>query len=255
MSTDTPIAVRTLPYQPGTIDEVALRVVKHAAAKGPTHLVIAVNGQVFVAAHQQPKFADVIYRAEEVVLDGISIFLATRALRDAEAHRVQGVELMNRICRVANDYSLRIMLLGGRPGAAEKVKSMLAQSSPNVTVGTYCPPMGFDKSQEGIETTQQVIRDFAPDILFAAFGAPKQEYFMDQHIRPLNVPAVMAVGGSFEMIGGMVKRAPNWVQAIGMEWLFRTILEPRRLFWRYLYTNTVFIWLFLGEWFSRKNNA
>ena len=252
MLTESPIAVRNLPYQPGTMDEVALRVVQHAAAKGPTHLVIAVNGQVFVAAHEQPKFADVIYRAEEVVLDGISIFLATRALRDAQAHRVQGVELMNRICAVANDYSLRIMLLGGREGAAEKVKALLAKSSPNVTVATYCPPFGFEKSQQGIETTQQAIREFAPDILFAAFGAPKQELFMDQHIRPLHVPAVMAVGGSFEMIGGMVKRAPDWVKAIGMEWLFRTILEPRRLLWRYAYTNTVFIWLFLREWVSSK---
>jgi N-acetylglucosaminyldiphosphoundecaprenol N-acetyl-beta-D-mannosaminyltransferase len=251
MSTDTPIAVRNLPYQPGTMDEVALRVVQHAAAKGPTHLVIAVNGQVFVLAHQQPKFADVIRRAEEVVLDGISVFLATRALRNSEVHRVQGVELMNRICSVANDYSLRVMLLGGRPGAAEKMKAMLAKSSPNLTVSTYCPPFGFEKSEETLEATRQAIRDFAPDILFAAFGAPKQEYFMDQHIRPLNVPVVMAVGGSFEMISGMVRRAPHWVQAIGMEWLFRTILEPRRLLWRYVYTNTVFIWLFLGEWFSR----
>ena len=255
MSSDTPLAVRNLPYQPGTMDEVALRVVQHAAAKGPTHLVIAVNGQVFVAAHQQPKFADVIRRAEEVVLDGISVFLATRALRDAKAHRVQGVELMNRICKVANDYSLRVMLLGGREGAADKMKDMLATSSPNLIVGTYCPPFGFEKSQEGIETTQLAIRDFNPDIVFAAFGAPKQELFMDQHIRPLHVPVAMAVGGSFEMVSGMVRRAPMWVQAIGMEWLFRTILEPRRLLWRYVYTNTVFIWLFLGEWFSRGSNS
>jgi len=255
MSAETPLSVRNLPYQPGTIDEIAMRVVQHAETKGPTHLVIAVNGQVFVLAHQQPRFADVIRRAEEVVLDGISVFLATRALRDSHAHRVQGVELVTRICECANAYSQRVMLLGGRPGAGEKMKALLAKTCPNLIVDVHCPPFGFERTEEGLETVREAILNFAPDILFVAFGAPKQEFFMEQHIRPMNVPVAMAVGGSFEMISGMVRRAPTWMQAIGMEWLFRTILEPRRLLWRYVYTNTVFIWLFLCERFSRPTNA
>lgn len=255
MSAGIPLSVRNLPYQPGTIDEVAMRVVLHAEAKAPTHLVIAVNGQVFVLGHQQPRFADVICRAETVVLDGISIFLATRALRDSHAHRVQGVKLVTRICECADAYSQRVMLLGGRPGAGEKMKELLARTCPNLIVEAHCPPFGFERTEEGLETVREAIRDFAPDILFVAFGAPKQEFFMDQHIRPLNVPVAMAVGGSFEMISGMVARAPEWMQAIGMEWLFRAIMEPRRLLWRYVYTNTVFIWLFLCERFSRPTNA
>jgi len=245
-------SLRALPYQPRSMDEVAARLVQHAHGSGPTHLVIPVNGQVFVLGHQKPEFADVILRAEEVVLDGISVVSGVRMLGDKSVHRVPGVDLMMSICEHASTQPTRIMLLGGKPGAGEKMRELLRQRYPLLEVGVHCPPMGFDKTPEGIHAVREAISEFAPQILFAAFGAPRQEMFMDRQIRSLNVPVAMAVGGSFEMVSGMVRRAPEWIRNLGMEWFFRMVIEPRRLLWRYVYTNTVFLWIFGREWLETR---
>jgi N-acetylglucosaminyldiphosphoundecaprenol N-acetyl-beta-D-mannosaminyltransferase len=247
MSTAHCLSLRTLPYQSGNIDEVALRIAEHAKYKRATRLVLPVNGQVFVCAYEQPKFAELICRTEEVVLDGFSVVMAQRLLGKADVHRVSGVDLIMNICRFANVNHARIMLFGGRPGAAEKTIAVLRPQYPNLIVATHCPPFGFEKSAAGLEEAESAISAFAPDIIFVALGCPKQEFFMDKHLRHMGVPIAMAVGGSFEMIGGMIPRAPRWVQTIGMEWFFRMVLEPRRLAWRYAYTNTVFLWVLLRE--------
>lgn len=240
-------SLRSLPHRSGTLQQVAERLAVYAASHGPTRLVIPVNGQVFVLAHRQPEFAAVIQQAEDVVLDGISVHSGVRMLNDPDADRVPGVDLMMQLCRDANAHSLRIMLLGGRPGSGENMKAMLATECPNLSVGVNCPPMGFDQSVEGILEVTSQIKGFAPDILFVAFGAPRQEMFMDRYIRPLGVPVAVAVGGSFEMLSGMVQRAPKWMQDVGLEWAFRMVKEPRRLLWRYVSTNSAFVWILLSE--------
>ncbi|MEK6397086.1 MAG: WecB/TagA/CpsF family glycosyltransferase [Terriglobus sp.] len=231
---------------------MATRLVRHASEKGPTRLVISLNAQIFVLARKIPPLADVIQRAEEVTLDGISVCTGVRLLTDRKVDRIQGVDMVSYLCEQAAPYGLRVMLLGGRPGAAEQTRSLLAERCPGLTLGVNCPPVGFDRSEETLEQVRESIRSFAPDILFVAFGAPKQELFMERQIRPLNVPVVMAVGGSFEMISGMVRRAPVWLQNIGMEWFFRMLVEPRRLLWRYVSTNTIFLWALFSELISDR---
>lgn len=249
------LSLRTLPHQTGSLAAVALRLAAHAASHGPTRLVIPVNGQVFVLARQKPEFAATILQAEDVVLDGISVHSGVRLLKDRTAERVPGVDLMMQVCREADTHSLRVMLVGGRPGAGEHMKALLAAACPNLTVEVNCPPMGFDSSEQGVAMVTDAIRAFAPDILFVAFGAPRQEMFMDRYVRPLNIPVVMAVGGSFEMLSGMVQRAPKWMQSIGLEWAFRMVKEPRRLLWRYLSTNTAFLWILMTEMVAGRRTS
>ena len=255
MLAERTISLRTLPRHAGTLAETALRLAAYAATHGPTRLVIPVNGQVFVLAHEQAQFADVIRRAEDVVLDGISVHTAVRMLGDPTADRVPGVDLMMQLCRVADAHALRVMMLGGRPGAGENMQALLRSECPHLTVGVHCPPMGFEKTMDGVATVTDAIRFFGPDIIFVAFGAPNQELFMDWHIRPLGVPVAMAVGGSFEMLTGMVTRAPKWMQDMGMEWFFRMVTEPRRLLWRYVSTNSAFLWILFCEMLQGKRGT
>ena len=255
MPADTFMSLRNLPHHPGTLAQTARRLVDYAATHGPTRLVIPVNGQVFVLAHDQVQFADVIQRAEDVVLDGISVHTGVRMLSDKTADRVPGVDLMMQLCRDADAHALRVMMLGGRPGAGDSMRALLRNECPHLTVGVHCPPVGFERTPEGLAIVTDAIRAFAPDIIFVAFGAPKQELFMDRHIRPLNVPVAMAVGGSFEMLSGMVTRAPKWMQDMGMEWFFRMVTEPRRLLWRYVSTNSAFLWILLCEMLEGKRVA
>lgn len=252
MLAERTISLRTLSRHPGTLADTALRLADYAATHGPTRLVIPVNGQVFVLAHEQAPLADVIRRAEDVVLDGISVHTAVRMLGDTTADRVPGVDLMMQLCRDADTHALRVMMLGGRPGAGDNMQTLLRRECPHLTVGVHCPPMGFEKTPDGIGAVTHAIRAFGPDVIFVAFGAPKQELFMDRHIRPLGVPVAMAVGGSFEMLSGMVTRAPKWMQDIGMEWFFRMVTEPRRLLWRYVSTNSAFLWIFFCEMLQGK---
>ena len=251
--------LRTLRYQHGTLEEAASRLADRARQLarngGETSLIVPVNGQVFVLAREQPELARIIHGAEECVLDGISVWSAARLLGRSQAQRHQGVDLMMALCRNLNAAGSRVFLLGGRPGAAEETRAKISASCPDLGIETYCPPLGFEHSAEDLAEIERRLREFAPCLVFVALGAPKQEIFMDTYLRAWKVPMAMAVGGSFEMISGKVARAPQWIRAVGMEWFFRMLLEPRRLARRYFYSNTVFLWALLGEMLTSRNTV
>ena len=242
------------------MDEAAARLAYrarlYAEQGGRTSLIIPVNGQVFVLALQQPELARIILEAEEGVLDGISVWSAARLLGRNQAKRHQGVDLMLALCSNLNASGSKVFLLGGRPGSAEQTKNVLnASFCPDLQIETYCPPFGFERSLEALAEVRRRIDSFAPCLVFVALGAPKQEIFMDTYLRAWNVPMAMAVGGSFEMISGQISRAPRWMRAVGMEWLFRMVLEPRRLAKRYFYTNTAFLWALTRELLRSRSTA
>ncbi len=112
--------------------------------------------------------------------------------------------------------------------------------------------MGFQNDPEQQAKVEEQIRAARPHLLFVALGAPKQEYSMGEHARSLGVPIAMGVGGSFEMVGGIVNRAPGWVQNMGIEWLYRLVREPRRLWRRYLIGNVEFGFIVLRQWLSLR---
>jgi N-acetylglucosaminyldiphosphoundecaprenol N-acetyl-beta-D-mannosaminyltransferase len=220
--------------------ELASELVGIASTRTVTKLVIPINGQVFVAAMQNPAMAEVLQNAEFVVADGISITLGRRFLGDNKVIRVPGVDLMVELCNAANERGLRIFLLGGRERAGEQTVRALRRRLDKVIFTTYCPRFGFEHSESETGEIISAIRSASPHIVFVGFGAPKQELFMDQVLRQLEIPVIMSVGGSFDMLGGLVQRAPKWIRKIGFEWLFRAVIEPKRLMKRYLVTNTTF---------------
>jgi N-acetylglucosaminyldiphosphoundecaprenol N-acetyl-beta-D-mannosaminyltransferase len=245
------LSLRSLPIEHRGIDATAARIVDYAQSESGTGLVVPVNCHVFTEAYHNPALAKIISHAEIVVPDGAAVSIGMSLLRNRSIHRAPGVDLIVAICETANSSRLRILLLGGLAGAAEKTQNVLEVKFPGLTIASNCPPFGFEQSPDEIARILEVIHDFRPHIVFVAFGVPKQEFFMEQHLRKTNVPVAMAVGGSFEMLSGMIPRAPRWVRTIGIEWLFRLMLEPRRLFKRYLYTNTEFCFIFLKELCSK----
>ena len=138
------------------------------------------------------------------------------------------------------EAELRVFLLGGRPGSAELAATSLKSDYPGLKCSTYCPPLGFEQSATGLRQTADAITRVQPDLLFVALGAPKQEYWIYKHGLQLEVPVCIGVGGSFEIVGGVVPRAPMWAQDIGCEWLYRLCREPRRMWRRYLIGNLEF---------------
>lgn len=136
----------------------------------------------------------------------------------------------------------------GRPGTAAKSAEVLKARYPKlIMAGTYSPDVGFEKNPVLNNKIIHMIQNARPDILFIGLGTPKQENWADQYKDLYRVPVSIGIGASFEFIAGMVKRAPVWMQKSGLEWFWRLMLEPRRLWKRYLIDDMRFFWLVLNQ--------
>jgi len=230
-------------------------IVAHALRGGHTRQIVTVNAQICVLAEKDARFRDCLHRAEFCCADGMPIAWAANRLaatpnplRRNPVPRIAGVDLIEDICRAGAPRGLRIFLLGGVPGAARAAAAVLAASYPGIRVtGVSCPPFHFEQEPNTLQPVLDQIAAARTDVLFVALGAPRQELFIDEHIRPLAVPIAIGVGGSFEIISGAINRAPLWMQRAGLEWLYRLRQEPRRLWKRYLVGNAEFL-LHLARW-------
>jgi N-acetylglucosaminyldiphosphoundecaprenol N-acetyl-beta-D-mannosaminyltransferase len=211
-----------------------------------THHVVTANAQFYNLAEQREDFRDCVAQAEYVCADGISVVMACKWLGKTAVSRVAGVDLVEHLCANASVFGLSVYFLGGREGSAQMAAEVLAAKYPGFkAAGIFCPPYGFEKDEQSLREVVEDIRRVKPSVVFVALGAPRQELFIHQHIRPLGVPVAIGVGGSFEMIAGRVRRAPRWMQKTGLEWLYRWIQEPRRLANRYLVGNVLFCFYLL----------
>jgi N-acetylglucosaminyldiphosphoundecaprenol N-acetyl-beta-D-mannosaminyltransferase len=231
-----------------SFDEVVEQIINHALSKHPPEYVVTPNAQHIVTLQKDNLFREIYQNAFLTVPDGVPLLWASRLFNTPLSERVSGIDLFEQLCQNSAENGLKIFLLGGRPGAAEKAADTLKKKHPNIKiVGTYCPPYGFESDQLELDKINSAILSAKPDILFVGLGAPKQEYWMYKNYQNLNVPVSLGIGVSFELVSGMVQRAPKFMQEIGLEWFFRLIVEPRRLWKRYVIGNTIFILLVLKQ--------
>jgi N-acetylglucosaminyldiphosphoundecaprenol N-acetyl-beta-D-mannosaminyltransferase len=221
-------------------EEACAAIIAHAKAGGEPAYVTTANAQHIVLLDRDRRLREIYERADLVVPDGISLLLAARLYGRSLQERVAGVDMFQMLCRHAAENNLRVFLLGGRPNSAALTAAVLKQRLSSLRISTYCPPLGFEKTSAGLEETAQAIRAASPDLLFVAFGAPKQEYWIYEYGIRLSIPICVGVGGSFEMVAGVISRAPRWIQNFGCEWLYRLCQEPRRMWRRYLIGNLRF---------------
>ncbi len=231
-----------------TFDEVLEAITHHALSNGKPEYVVTPNAQHILTLQKDAHFREIYRQAFLVVPDGVSLLWAAKFLQTPLKGRVNGTDLFERLCAISVEKGLKIFLLGGRPGAAEKAKETLQARYPSLKiVGTHCPPYGFESNPAELALINANIKAAAPHILFVGLGAPKQEYWIYANYQQLGVPISLGIGVSFELVADMVKRAPVWMQKMGLEWFFRLIVEPRRLWQRYIIGNPHFIWLVLMQ--------
>ena len=222
----------------------------------PPFLIMGPNAQLTTLAQKNPLFAEVLRASSLNIPDGISIVLASKILGGTISSRVPGGELMERLCCEAANRNLRIFLLGGLPGAAREAAIQLQRRYPRLVIaGTYCPPLGFESNPVESDHIRRLVAESSPDLLFVALGVPKQEIWMHQNCSTLPIGAAMAVGAAFDTLAGLRSRAPLWTQKLCMEWLYRLVQEPRRLWRRYLIGNTHFIYLVLKQFLVGSRQA
>lgn len=225
------VSILGVDIDPVTLDDACARIeqaIQRARADDayvPMHVVTA-NPEIVMAARRYPAFADALRRAQLVLPDGIGVVMAARLMGTPVPERVPGIELTEALLGVAARRGFRVFFLGAAPGVAEAAAATVQRRHPGLrVVGTH---HGYF-SEEEEENVVSVVERAAPDMLFVALGAPKQELFIARHRDTWRVPVAIGVGGSLDVLAGRVGRAPRWVQSVGLEWLYRLLQQPRRL--------------------------
>jgi len=206
--------------------------------------ICVANVHMTMEAADNPKLAAIVNNAALVTPDGVPLVWGLKLLGLKDATRVYGPELTERLCAHAAEKGIPVGFYGGAASVLEAMVAKLKLKYPSLQVPyAYSPPFRKLISEED-EDVLKTIRQSGVKILFVGLGCPKQEHWMAEHTDRLPMP-LLGVGAAFDFIAGKKKSAPSWMKRIGLEWLFRLLSEPRRLWYRYLYHNPRFVILFL----------
>lgn len=204
--------------------------------------VVTVNPEFVMQAQRDESFRRVLNSADLALADGIGLVVASRLLRQPLPERVAGSDLIPRIAERAAETGWRLYFLGASPGVAEKAAETLRERHPTLTiVGTYAGSPAPELEQDILER----IRITNPDILLVAYGAPAQDMWIARNLEALGTPVAMGVGGALDFVAGRARRAPRWMQSLGLEWFHRLTREPWR--WRRMLALPRFAWAVLLE--------
>jgi N-acetylglucosaminyldiphosphoundecaprenol N-acetyl-beta-D-mannosaminyltransferase len=233
---DTPIDVLTME------ETIAAAVSAMRSRRKLTH--VAINVAKLVKMRTDPQLCADVSEADIVGIDGMGIVWGARLLGIAVPERVSGIDLMMGLLSECAKHGLKPYLLGARTEVLEAAAAAAVRANPGLVIAGM--HHGYFRPGEAAEIVAKINRSKA-DCLFIGMPTPHKERFLAANKAVLCPPFVMGVGGSFDVLSGKVSRAPHWAQQLGMEWLFRTLQEPRRLFWRYAETNARFLMLLTKE--------
>lgn len=221
-----------LPLVPWTRPETADRVMALVEANRPCYFITA-NVHYAMLTADDPRLRALNEGAAFLVADGAPLVWASRWLGTPLPERVAGSDLIHDLAARAAARGLRLFLLGGAPGIAEEAARRLGERYPGLVIaGTAAPPHRPLQAEE-LTRLLDLIRTARPDLLLVAFGQPKGEFWIAEHLEALGVPVSVQIGATLDFVAGRVRRAPRWLQRVGLEWAYRMWLEPRRLAPRY----------------------
>ncbi|NRB39305.1 MAG: WecB/TagA/CpsF family glycosyltransferase [Pseudomonadales bacterium] len=202
------------------------------------------NVHMCIETFNNKKFRKIVNGADLVVPDGRPIYWAQKLLGLKEAQQVRGMDLTFSLCRYAEQNNIKIGFYGSSESTLNTLQKNLKNDYPNINIAFAISPPYRELSPEEKSSTINEINNSEIDILFVGLGCPKQESWMAEHKNQLNC-VMLGVGAAFDFIAGNKKHAPVIMQRLGIEWIFRLLSEPKRLWRRYLSTNPKFIGLFL----------
>jgi N-acetylglucosaminyldiphosphoundecaprenol N-acetyl-beta-D-mannosaminyltransferase len=224
---------------------VALRTIEGWIARQEPHYV-CVTGVHGVMESWRDRELQCIHNAAGLVTpDGMPLVWLSRLMGFHQVERVYGPDLMLALCEHSARRGHRQFFYGGAPGVADTLAGRLQSRFPTLQIaGVYSPPFR-PLSPEEDATVIERLDAAQPDIVWVGMSTPKQERWMAAHVGRLRAPVLIGVGAAFDFHAGLKRQAPRWMQRSGLEWLFRLLTEPRRLWRRYLVNNPVFLWLVL----------
>lgn len=232
-----------------SLDEAAARVEALVAGpaaagregrQGPARLVVTANPEILFAARTDPELAAVLEGADLVTADGVGVVWAARRLGRPVPERVPGIDLMHRLLARSADRGYRVFFLGARPEVAARAAAAARERHPGLFVaGVHHGYFG----PEAEEAVAAAVRAARPDLLFTGMGAPRDQKWVWRHREALGPVVAVGVGGSFDVLAGAARRAPRWMQRLGLEWFYRLVRQPSR--WRRMLALPRFAWAVL----------
>ncbi len=230
------------PMDIATMDDTVALIKRRIEARQFTQHVV-VNVAKLVNMRSDPALAASVKSCDIINIDGMGVVLGARFLGHTVTERVAGIDLFHRLMALSEARGYPVFLLGARQAIVKEARQKLLSTYPELAIAGYHHGYFWDDE----ETLVNKIKESGASLLFVAITSPGKENFINRWHEKLGVDFVMGVGGTFDVVAGHTRRAPIWMQNCGLEWLFRVLQEPGRMWKRYLKTNSVFAWLLLRE--------
>jgi N-acetylglucosaminyldiphosphoundecaprenol N-acetyl-beta-D-mannosaminyltransferase len=212
-------------------------------------LINTINAHSYNVAQKDKEFVQALQASDVLLPDGISIVIAVRLLTGRKLQKIAGDDLFRWEMERMDKTGGKVFFLGSSENILELIRNKVSEEYPHIQLKKYSPPYKSIFTHEDNQAMIESVNDFTPDVLFIGMTAPKQEKWAYSHFNELNTQHVCCIGAVFDFYAGTVKRAPKWIIRIGLEWLFRFIKEPRRMWRRYLIGNTKFSYAVFKEFF------
>jgi N-acetylglucosaminyldiphosphoundecaprenol N-acetyl-beta-D-mannosaminyltransferase len=254
MSSPSRIRLLDCPIDRMTMAEAVNYCLEAVAGDRRTRIILTVNASIVVKLDQDEPLRAAVEAGDLVLADGMPLVWLSRWTGSGPGldNRVAGVDLMAELLREADRKGLRLYFLGAKEPVVRTLVERVARDHPGAVVA------GYRDGYFGPEQYDAVIDQIAaarPDLLFVGMPTPFKETWCQAHRDRLGAAVVLPVGGAFDVLAGFVKRAPRWMQRAGLEWSWRLLMEPRKMWWRYLSTNTAFVVRAVREIIGRRGRT
>ena len=205
------------------------------------------NVHMIIEAYKNHSFLVKVNDADLVLADGKPVAIACKILHHKKQERISGMDLAPRVLEKANENKLSVFVYGSTAEVHDAIKEKINFKYPDIVLGGFISPPFRNLTENEIQNDIETINRSGPHIILVALGCPKQEKWMAENSNKINA-VLLGIGGALPVIAGIHKRAPRWMQNMALEWLYRLIQQPGRLFKRYVYTNSWFLFLLVKDW-------
>lgn len=204
-------------------------------------LITTLNAHSYNTVKKDPLFHEALKASDMLLPDGISVVLASRLLHGKKIKKIAGADLFQYEMQRAHEKGGKCFFLGSSDATLRLIEEKAKREFPSLEVHTYSPPYKVEFTEEENRAMVEAVNRVEPDVLFVGMTAPKQEKWAFKHYNQLNASHICCIGAVFDFYAGTVKRAPAWLRSAGLEWFYRLLCEPRRMWRRYLIGNALFV--------------